>query len=692
MPEPVPISEHTFDGQFVAAVGLRSREHNYALGSRNQLILGDEEGTRPWKGLQSKGANTGSRKMCTVGATWGGLKDNGGTQGAGSLFEDIGRSRWFIGAGIPSVAGTDLYVGALASTTLKVAIAVAGVYDSAHSYSAGLPQPSAPDVAVASTPGAGLTGLIDGPVSFKLARLRLTTGARSVASTTSAVVVPSKKTVRVTFPAASTGQDYWRAFVTQQGFGGVGLHYALPFNGSLDISEATVAASSVDGVARSIEFDFKDGDLVDELAYRDDYAPPAGTHAVRLANTMNVLGCYGDSSSAVSSTSTGTCGAVSLPNFYESYKPRNLVYFPDSIVDVLGRQTDDYAFVLHKTCVTTLQYVGLQDGPACVVNMAWPDVGVAYGFNATQAFGRLFAYVGKGGLVRMKDDGSVDYEWAAPIRGFIKDWTAQNTVVGFHPDTLSVVAMNGGKAVSWSFQTGKWSTECRFADAGVTGSALSCATAGGELVVTVNNGGSHTAYSWDAGASTMPVTSFTNWKKTSGPVNLSQLLTSFECDRTADPVFISAHRNLRKTYAEDASVTSASNVLTSASFGFNSAHTGDMCVLFGTNVGGAGVNYMLARLTYASATTCSMTHPTTGATLNAQASASSCYVIVGYKISSLTLTTTGPQHTPPLQEFYVPDCVSHCVGVNMITSAGTGQVFSLNVEGTGATGRVGKTT
>jgi hypothetical protein len=549
MSEPVLISEHRFDGQFVAAVGLRSEEHNYALGSRNQLILGDDEGTRPWKGLQTKGASTGSRKMCQVGSTWGGLKDNGGVQGAGSFFEDLGRSKWFVGAGIPHVAGSDLYAGVLASTTLKVAIAVAGVYDAAHTYSAGLPQPSAPDVAVASTPGAGLTGYVDGPVSFKLARLRLTTGARSVASTTSAVIVPSKKTVRVTFPAASTGQDYWRVFVTQQGFGGVGLHYALPFNGSLDISEATVAASSVDGIARSIEFDFKDGDLDAELAYRDDYAPPAGTHAVRLQNAMTVLGCYGDSSSAVSSTSTGTCGAVSLPNFYESYKPRNLVYFPEAVVDVLGRPTDDYAFVLHKNCVTTLQYVGLRDGPACVVNMAWPDVGIQYPHNACQAFGRLFAFVGKAGLVRMLDDGTVDHEWAAPIRGFIKDWTAAGTVLGFHPDTLSVVAMNGSKAVSWSFQTRRWSTECRFADANVSGSALACATSQGELVVSVNNGGAHTAYSWDTGASSMPVTSFTNWKKTGRPVNLSELLASFECDATSNPVFISAHRNLRKTYA-----------------------------------------------------------------------------------------------------------------------------------------------
>jgi hypothetical protein len=56
-------------------------------------------------------------------------------------------------------------------------------------------------------------------------------------------------------------------------------------------------------------------------------------------------------------------------------------------------------------------------------------------------------------------------------------------------------------------------------------------------------------------------------------------------------------------------------------------------------------------------------------------------VIVGYKITALTLTATDQQHTPPLQEFYVPDCQSHAFGVNMVTAAGSGQVFSIGKLG-----------
>lgn len=679
-----PISNHSFNSSgFVASLQPldSDAEGSYAQGSRNQLLLGGSN-TRPWKGFQSKGANTGSRVMRQVGSTWGGLKDNGGTQGSGSLFEDYGRSRWFIGSGIPSVAGSDLYVGALASTTLKVAIAASGVYSSANTFSAGLGQPSSPDVDIVSTPGAGLTGFVNGAVSFKLARLRLTTGARSVASTTSAVIVPANKTVRVTFPAASSGQDYWRVFVTQQGFGGVGLHFALPYNGSLDIPEATVNATTVDGVSRSLEFDFKDGDLVPELAYIDDYPPPAGTHAMRLGNVMTVLGCYSDSSTSPTSTSTGTCGAVSLPNFYESYKPRYLVYFPEQVVDALGRPTDDYGYIGHKNSITAMQYVGARDGPAVVVTTISPDVGIQYPHNWCQVYGLLYMMTATGTLVRMKADGSFDYEWGSKVREFIKDWTPQNTILGSHPDNKSVVVMNGGVGLSFSLENEDWSTPCYFADAGVSGSALSCIASQGELVVSVNNGGSHTAYAWDKGATLMPVTSVTNWRRTQRPVSLMELDIAFECDRTGDPLIVAAHRNLRKTFARDFVTTNGSPVISSASFGFDSNHTADMAAVFGANVGGVGVNYLIARLTYVSATQVSMSDPVTGVAVNAQASLASCHVIVGHTVKALSLTRAGQQHTGPWQDFYVNECLSHALSFNLVTSATQGQVFNAEAWGT----------
>jgi hypothetical protein len=341
-----------------------------------------------------------------------------------------------------------------------------------------------------------------------------------------------------------------------------------------------------------------------------------------------------------------------------------------------------------------LQYVGpLQDGPAVVSTTVLPDVGIAYPHNWCQAMGLLYMVVAKAGLVRMRGDGSLDYEWGAPIRDAVKGWTLDQTIIGFHPDTMSVVVMNNGTGYSFSLQNEMWSPMCRFVDAGVSGSALACTTSQGDLVVTVNNASTHMAYAWDTGAATMPITSFTNWKRAPGrPVHVLELLASFECDRTADPIFISAHRNLRKTFCEDAQVTNGSNVLTSASFAFDAAHSGDMALVQGANVGGAGVNYLLARITYASATTVQMSDPVTGAPLNAQATVTGCYCIVAHTIRSFTLTRTGPQHLPPLLNFMMKDCLTHAFGVNMVTAAGQGQVFTLAALGTGQGSQTSQTT
>jgi hypothetical protein len=685
-----PLFKWTFRDGFVAAASyLADGLDALVEGSRNLLLLGAmtvqgqliPSTQRPWKGLQSKGASTGSRKMCQVGKTWGGIKDIGGTLGAGSLFEDFGRMLVMIGAGQPSIAGADI-TGVTLSTSLKLAVAVAGVYSAANTYTAGLGQPSSPDVGIVSSAGAGFTGLVDGPISIKIARFRSATGGRSRASTTSAVITPSKQSFFITFPAAASGQDFWHVFVTQQGFGGVGLHYALPHNGSLDIPEAAVAAATLGGVARTLEFEFKDGDLVKTTAYVDDFAPPAATHAARIGRCMVLGGAYGDSSSAVSSTSTGTAWAVSLPNFYESYRPRDILFSPEQLVDVLSREWDDHGYAVHKNCVTTLQYVGLVDGPAVSAGVAWPDVGFQYPHNVCQFFGRLAGMVAKGSLVMMDEGGRPDYSWGAEIRDFIKDWAPEDTKVGFHPDNLSLVVMNGGTAVNYSLENKKWGAPEYFADANVSGSALSCTTSQGELVVSVNNGGAHTAYKWDAGASSMPVTAVTSWRESPRPVNVHELAASFDTDSAGSPLVVGAHCNMRKTHARDFSVANASNVLTSAAFGFDPEHTGDVVCVFGANVGGAGVNHLVARLTYASATTATMTDPVTGATLNAQATLSGLYGLVAHDMAAVTLARAGAQHTGPLTEFLVREAISSAVSLNLVTSAGRGQFLNAAAWGT----------
>jgi hypothetical protein len=694
------LSEHQFSGGAINSLPVLDERNSdsLAIGSRNQ-IYGGEGITRPWRGMTTQGASTGARKMVQLGKTWGGLKDTGGNSAAGSLFSDIASSFWFIGLGDVSKEGSTI-TGLSATTLLQVAIAVAGSYDASHTYQAGLPQPSAPDVAITTTVGVGFTGQVNGPVSFKIARLRTTTGARSVASLTSAVVVAANNTIRVTFPAAGTGQTHWRVFATQEGFGGVGLHYALPYvpggvtsSAIVDIPESTVAAGTVDGIGRSLEFDYKTGDLLPELAYIDDYPPPAGTHAMRIENVMCVLGAFVDSSSSVSSTNPGTVGAISLPNFYESYKPTDRVYFPEAVVDARSRPTDSYGYVAHKNSVTALQYVGLRNGPAVALTTVIPDVGISKAQNWCQVAGLLYMRIATGGFIRMKSDGSIDYAWAAPIWNAVKDWD-DSTVVGWHPNTLSVVIMNGGDAWAFSLVTEAWSPFCLFSDAGVAGSALSAINSQGDLFITVNNSGSQTAYKWDSGASQMPISSITPWTKfrpywprnpwtaqeVVRQVDVRELHLLLETDRTNDPLIVALHRNTRQTFVRDAVTTNTSNSISSASMDLSN-RVGDQVCVFGAGVGGTGIDYLVGTIATASGGAITIVD-SGGSPVNAHASLTGLYMTVAYQIFTYSVPRANLQVGQFFKEPFMRNCQNYAVGLHLITNATAGMIHTLEVLGT----------
>ena len=269
----------------------------------------------------------------------------------GNFFEDIGRSRWGIGAGQPAIEGTDVADFVLA-TVLQVSIASGGTYSTP--VQAGLNQPSAPSVGIV----AGSIGDITNPVSCKLERRRPSTGARSVASPTSAVITPQANRVRVTFPLASTGQTHWRVYFTFQGFGGVGIHYLCNYANVSDIPESVVSAGTVDGITRSLEFNFKDGDLIPIEASYDDYAPDAATGAIRLGNVLHLVGCNVDATSSPSATNQGTAIAVSKINNYESYIPTHKLYLPEQSTDVLARPIDDFGYIACENSIHAIQHVG----------------------------------------------------------------------------------------------------------------------------------------------------------------------------------------------------------------------------------------------------------------------------------------------------------------------------------------------
>lgn len=465
--------------------------------SWNQIISGDGY-TRPLRGFTTDGANTGSRKMLVIGDTWGGIKDDGGTDGAGSFFEDIGRSRWGIGAGLPHIEGTNV-TGWTLSTNLQVSVKTSGVYGAP--VAAGLAQPSAPTVGVVE-----VAGNVSNSVSAKIERTRPSTGARSLASPTSAVVVPQGNRVRVTFPVAVSGQTHWRVYFTFQGFGGTGIHYLADYSGVTDITEATVAAGTVDGVARSLEFNYQDGDLIPIEASFDDYTPPAATHAVRLGSVMNLVGAFADATAAPTSTAPGVAVAVSKQNAYESYIPTHLLYLPEPVVDVLSRPIDDYAFIACQNSIHAIQFIGDrgEELPPCTITTPLPDIGIEYQHNWCQFRGMLLVYSAQGNLLMMDRSGNFDTSFANPVAKILQTFDPQNTIVGYDAENDSCIVGNGKRVLIYSLQAQQWK-QVWLPDFAVDGTVLSCVEVQRTLRISVDDTSTVDSYQWDTGSAVAPI-------------------------------------------------------------------------------------------------------------------------------------------------------------------------------------------
>ena len=624
-------------------------------------------------------------------------------------------------AGTPITGGTagvgtfSLYWGAgnplRASTVLQVASNQVATYFYDDIDTAGLGVVDAPLISLPTTPTASYTGLVNGAVNFKLAAIRdretagnlITPDApvKGLASAASAVVVPVNNTVKIQFPAAITGQTHWAVFSTQQGFGGTGAFYRVGYRTTSiagatgadewiwGIPESTVAAAT----DRTLEFDYRTGDLLPETAWIDDYPPPPGTHCVRLENIMVVLGCY-----------DGTVGAVSLPNYFESYNPFHLLYFPEPVTAVLARQIDNYAFVACRNSIHTIQYVGYRGAnlPSATVTTITPDMGIAYQQNWCQGAGMIAMWIEGAGIALMDNNGVIDLEFGKEVARFTQDWVAADVVVSFDPSSRSFVFAYQGQSVSYCLQSGVWSEPVYLTDCGLSSSTTWTAgiNAQGKLYASLTASSVATAYIYDDATSTtrMPVCSIGNWVINDSPARGSGIYEAEASVRVfntiTEPVVIAIHKNLVPTYMRGCTVASGLNrVDTPTSFFPTGGTTGAYVAVFGPDIGGAGINYAIGKATYVNATRVTLTNPLTGADVTMQATSASCFILFGAYAYALTANQYQlDQHLRSVRPA-IQDARSYCASVWMATNAVTGAVWQVEIFGSGhATSVVGTTT
>lgn len=429
-------------------------EDAMAPGSQNVLIT-DNNAQRIFKGLDSNG--TGGRVMFPVAGGYASLNDYSSVTASGSIFNFINESMFAIGAGRVYYNGAQLVdstpapTNVTATSTLQLSPKV-GAYTYPEWYTAGFSQPTAPTVR-ARNAVSPFEGKMTGTYSFKIAAVRSTTGARSIASVTSAVIVTEGQTAHLTFPAAATnGQDRWAIFGTKAGFGGVGVHYLIE-----EIDEADL--STIDSIARSYVLEYNDSDLLPVTAYIDDYPPQAALFAARLENYVLTFGAYDNAIQC------------SIRNYPESFHPDHLAFLPKAPTAILQEPQGSYIYVSTESSVHAVSVIPSVDNPM-IVQTLWSDVGVANHHNWCTVDGVLFAFTGKTGAVTMGNNGSPSSAFAMPVAKAMRDWTVDNVVVHRVPHLNSVAYSYLNETYLFNLQTLKWSSPAALDGAGQIVSAL----------------------------------------------------------------------------------------------------------------------------------------------------------------------------------------------------------------------------
>jgi len=463
--------EGYFDTDILAAPG-----GSMVRGSKN-LFVTDQGSLRVFRGVKDTGL-TGGRTMFVVANGFAALKDIGSTQGVGSIFNYISESLFWIGEGTVLMNGLNLVdsvssANFVATSSLQLSPKKSGTTTYTRAYIAGLQVPSTLTAVVPRG-----TGLLEGLYSFKIAQARSVTGARSVASATSAVVSFAKQKARLTFPLISTnGANRWAIFATKAGFGGTGVHYLVK-----EINETDL--TSIDGIARSYEIDFADSDLLPVTAYIDDYPPPAGAFAARLENYVVVVGAY---ENAI---------ACSIRNFPESFNPEHLAFLPKKPTAVLPDQQGNYLYISTESGVYALAIAPSAFDNPMMLQTVWSDTGVASPHNWCAYEGVIFAFVSRQGAVTMDALGKPSSEFALPVARGMRNWTTTNTKVFACPDLKSVIYTNGGEAYAFNVTNLKWSAPAKVSEFG-TGEIISGVIQNRRLKITLLSGTTFKLYDFD---------------------------------------------------------------------------------------------------------------------------------------------------------------------------------------------------
>jgi hypothetical protein len=267
---------------------------------------------------------------------------------------------------------------------------------------------------------------------------------------------------------------------------------------------------AVAGVLRTFVFEWRDADIVgSDLAPIRDYPPPAGIFGGASGDVVFVDGCLGDTvdvtryardnSIASANTTTSTLGnaiAVSDPARPESFPPDNYIFTGDAPTAVL-QGGDGIHWRFSRNSMGAVRYVG--GSPALSYERIWTGIGITNQKHCVLgAGGRLYAFTGQRGLVRLGVNGEPDTLWAAPIHDDISSWTAANVWMGYDANQQYVLIGHGTSVLAFYEPLGVWCAPLSISSSvggGVT--AKSAVTYQGNVYLSVGDGSALNVYNFN---------------------------------------------------------------------------------------------------------------------------------------------------------------------------------------------------
>jgi hypothetical protein len=336
-------------------------------------------------------------------------------------------------------------------------------------------------------------------------------------------------------------------------------------NGTTNTQNATFTRA-ISGATRTIVIEWRDADLLAELAPIRDYPPPAGIFGGvtgdvafvdgALGDTVDVTRYARDNSLSSANTTVSTAGnaiAVSDPAKPESFPPDNYVFTGDAPTAILpGGSGVHWRFAQNSLGV--IRYVGA----GISYDRMWTGIGIQKQHNAVLGSGgRVYSYTGARGPVRLGTSGEPDTFFAVPVANDMAGWTAANVVLGHDSNYQFVLYMHGRTIFAFYEPLEIWCPPIiTFPSA--TGTAIkSAVTFNGAVYIGALAATTLTPYNFnqDDGTNYTGIAK-TQWQM-SGEVSdvLSRLSIALRADNTTLPVSISLYTNGSSAASVTQSVT-----------------------------------------------------------------------------------------------------------------------------------------